>query len=191
MIDYTLVGKAIQHYEHEGYKRVEAPWLVTQAISDITKPPGASSYIVKKDTEEKTKTFVASGEQSFLYLINKGFLPDGKYQTVTPCLRNDTFDETHTKYFMKVELINFSTYGNIFGSLDVSRMISKAYNFFEWHAPDYSKLKIIENGNNQFDIEYNGVEIGSYGIRSCSFCQWIYGTGLAEPRFSRLMTEFV
>ena len=48
---------------------------------------------------------MASGEQSFLYLYLKNFLPKGKYQTVTPCFREEVFDETHTKYFMKNELI--------------------------------------------------------------------------------------
>ena len=34
------------------------------------------------------------------------------------------------------------------------------------------------------DIELNGIEIGSYGYRSYKDFHWIYGTALAEPRFS-------
>jgi len=30
-------------------------------------------------------------------------------------------------------------------------------------------------------------ELGSYGIRSCEFLDWIYATGVAEPRFSSLI----
>jgi hypothetical protein len=35
-----------------------------------------------------------------------------------------------------------------------------------------------------YDLECNGIEIGSYGIRSCEYLEWIYATGLAEPRMS-------
>lgn len=34
------------------------------------------------------------------------------------------------------------------------------------------------------DGELNGIEIGSYGYRSYRELHWIYGTGLAEPRFT-------
>lgn len=184
MIDYHLIGEAICYYEGCGYKRVEAPWLVTRSISDLTKPANASSYIVKKDNELTEKVFVASGEQSLLYLINKGFLPVGCYQTVTPCMRNDGFDESHSKYFMKLELIRFST-DSMFDYSDAADMAEEALGFFRIEANDCDKLKTVALGNDTFDIEYDGVEIGSYGVRSSKFCSWVYGTGLAEPRFSR------
>ena len=37
------------------------------------------------------------------------------------------------------------------------------------------------------DITADGIELGSYGVRECEFVRWIYGTGLAEPRFSTLL----
>jgi hypothetical protein len=51
-----------------------------------------------------------------------------------------------------------------------------------------SKLKVAENPDapGSYDIMLDGIEIGSYGHRTCLFCNWIYGTGLAEPRFSRI-----
>ena len=30
-------------------------------------------------------------------------------------------------------------------------------------------------------------ELGSYGIRTCDYLKWIYGTGCAEPRLSRVL----
>jgi elongation factor P--beta-lysine ligase len=192
MIDYKLMSEAIDYYEEEGFKRIESPWLVSKSTSDITKPLGASSYIVKKDIETKEKVFVASGEQSFLYLINKGFLPPGKYQTVTPCLRNDEFDDTHTKYFMKLELINFSYYYE-FNIQDVQDISYPALNFFKkqtlglFDQPVQTEICSVNGGNPNMDINFRDVEIGSYGSRKCSFCNWVYGTGLAEPRFSRLL----
>lgn len=41
-----------------------------------------------------------------------------------------------------------------------------------------------------YDIEYKGVELGSYGIRECSFLKWIYGTGIAENRTSNLLKQY-
>ena len=35
-----------------------------------------------------------------------------------------------------------------------------------------------------YDIVLNGIEVGSYGIRQHENLRWIYGTGIAEPRFS-------
>ena len=192
MINYGLIDIASNFYSGQGYSRVEAPWLVTKQISDITCPPGGASYIVKKDVEVKEKTFVASGEQSFLYLINKGFLPEtGKFHTITPCMRNDSFDATHTKYFMKLELIDYSTVRRLSKSetsYAVNHMVQQALSFFKTIVPE-DKLSIEIINNSEFpayDINFDGVEIGSYGYRECMFCNWIYGTGIAEPRFSRL-----
>lgn len=191
MIDYEMIGDAVNFYSAKGFARVESPWLVTKEIADITAPPGASTYIVQKDTETKQKTFVASGEQSLLYIINKGFLPgDGKVQTVTPCMRNDPFDETHTKYFMKLELMHYSTSDDLSSFANVDRMIDAALAYYKCHVPQ-SDLKVVEvsGPSKTFDIVLDGVEIGSYGHRTCLFCNWIYGTGLAEPRFSRIVNN--
>ncbi len=190
MIDYKLLSEAIVYYESLGYQRIEAPWTVTPAISNITKPTWLDDP--EKFVLKSGKELVASGEQSFLYLYNKGFLPKGRFQTITPCFRNDAFDETHTKYFMKLELIDTSEGINC---QTVHRMMGHAFNFYKEiimenlkgdfnlnsHVLDHSEDK------RQIDIEFNDVEIGSYGIRECSFLKWVYGTGLAEPRFSRLV----
>jgi hypothetical protein len=77
----------LKFYESFGFKRIESPWTVTKDVSDITKPPGG-----------KDKVLVASGEQSFLYLYLKGFLPRGRYQTVTPCFREQEYLLDQTDY---------------------------------------------------------------------------------------------
>ncbi len=193
MIDYKLLDDASKYYNSVAdFKRIESPWLVTKEISDITKPVNCSSYIVKKDTEETEKVFVASGEQSLLYLINKGFFGNGgKFQTITPCMRNDSFDSTHTKYFIKLELMNFSTKGKM-DIEDVDYIVYEALNFFSsFTKGKYTQPKIVSTGNDCFDIMYKDVEIGSYGLRHTSFCSWVYGTGIAEPRFSRILRSLV
>jgi hypothetical protein len=192
MIDYALLGKAIDYYDSQGFLRIETPWLVSKDIADLTKPLDASTYIVQKDVETKQKAFVASGEQSFLYLINKGHMPSsGRYQTVTPCLRDDAWDTTHMKNFVKLELIEYSTDNNINDVARVKRMIDQALGFFSKHV-DNTALSVVNYSTAttlSYDINLNDIEIGSYGYRKCSFCNWIYGTGIAEPRFSRLLKQ--
>lgn len=173
MIDYGRLDRSLRYYESNGFKRIESPWTVTKDVSDITKPPNGTDWeIIGKD-----KVLVASGEQSFLYLYLKGFLPKGRYQTITPCFREEPFDRTHTKYFIKNELMITD---------DVSEeslkfVINTCKQFYERELE--SVVDIIETKEG-FDLEVNGIEIGSYGIRSCEYLKWIYGTGLAEPRMT-------
>lgn len=175
MIDYARLDRSLIYYEKNGFKRIESPWTVTNAVSAITKPPGGKDWeIVGKD-----KVLVASGEQSFLYLYLKGFLPKGRYQTITPCFREEPFDLTHTKYFIKNELI-ITDDVNEKALMDI---VNVARKFFESELNHRVDILKTEYG---YDLEVNGIEIGSYGIRSCDYLDWIYGTGLAEPRFSAI-----
>jgi hypothetical protein len=192
MIDYGLISNAIDYYDSQGFLRIETPWLVSKDIADLTKPLDSSTYIVQKDVETKQKAFVASGEQSFLYLINKGHMPNsGRYQTVTPCLRDDAWDTTHMKNFVKLELIEYNTDANIDDDARVKRMVDQAMGFFSKHVDKklLTVVKIITKDAVSYDINLNDIEIGSYGYRKCLFCNWIYGTGIAEPRFSRLLKQ--
>jgi seryl-tRNA synthetase len=187
MISYENLALSIEHYDKIGYRQIEVPWLVSEAVNDITRPVFAEQYVVTKTG--KRKTLIASGEQGFLYLICKGQLAPGWYQTTTPCFRSEDFDEYHTKYFMKNELIKFGT--ESMESPDGERrsleaMVYSAVSCFTNLGADSKKIDKVETDKG-FDINYNGIEIGSYGIRECAFVRWIYGTGLAEPRFSRLL----
>ena len=100
MINYNNLAKSIEFYEIQGYKRIEAPWLVPPCIDNITKPKNKRHYMLKHNN----KCLVASGEQSFMYLYLKENLPLGKFQTITPCFRDERYDLYHEKYFMKNEL---------------------------------------------------------------------------------------
>jgi hypothetical protein len=173
MIDYARLDRSIKFYEDYGFKRIESPWTVTKAISNITKPIGGKDWeIIGKD-----KVLVASGEQSFLYLYLKGFLPKGRYQTITPCFREEPFDIIHTKYFIKNELIITDNVNNKI----LVEVINVCKEFYESELETSIDLVKTEFG---FDLEVNGIEIGSYGIRSCEYLDWIFGTGCPEPRLS-------
>jgi len=178
MIDYNLLNESIIHYTDCGYTRIETPWLVTDYVDAITRPKTAIKYHIPN----KNKNFIASGEQGFLYLYLKQYLPKGKFQTLTPCLRNDPFDFTHTKYFMKNELIITDDVSD--SSLD--SMINHALEFFRTYV---SKSVVPLKTNDGYDLMLDNIELGSYGIRKCEFLTWIYGTGCAEPRTSNLITN--
>ena len=173
MIDYGRLDRSASFYESYGFKRIESPWTVTKEVSNITKPPHGTDWEILG----KNKVLVASGEQSFLYLYLKGFLPKGKYQTITPCFREEPFDKTHTKYFIKNELMITD---------DVSEdslfyVVGICKQFYEKELG--TKVEFVKTDIG-IDLEVNGIEIGSYGIRSCEYLDWIYATGLAEPRFT-------
>lgn len=178
MINYQILEDSINYYSSLGFKRIESPWTVSQYVDDITRPVDAVPYELKHNN----KRLVASGEQSFLYLYLKNFIPEGQYQTITPCFRSDSFDYTHTKYFIKNEIIKT----DVVNEEELINIVYVAYNFFKKYIPD---LKIIETDIG-YDINYNEYELGSYGIRKSNFLKWIYATGCAEPRLSRIISVF-
>lgn len=181
MINYKIISESNDYYENEGFARIESPWTVSKPISDITKPKDKQDFKI----EYNQKVLVASGEQSFLYLYLKQFLPKGRYQTVTPCFRDEEFDATHTKYFIKTELIDTKKVTNE----SLNQMIDKCFIFFSKYL-DKQQLS-IDKSDCGFDINYNfsgkQYELGSYGTRSCEFLDWNFGTGCAEPRLSSLI----
>jgi seryl-tRNA synthetase len=179
MIDYKLLNDSIVFYEDKGFKRIETPWLVTDYVDAITRPPNAIPYIV----ENKNKNLIASAEQGFLYLYLKEYLPLGKFQACSPCFRNDSFDFTHTKYFMKNELIQTDEVSKI----RLEEMVENSLSFLQ--SKFNTKLS-VETTPEGFDIMLDSYELGSYGIRECNFLKWIYGTACAEPRTSKLINLY-
>lgn len=187
-INYQNISKAIDFYKEAGYVYVDVPWYVTKDIIMMTKP---NLDIPDYQLSANGKYLIASGEQGFLYSIMKGYLPPGKYVTCTPCYRFETQDWLHRKTFMKVELIEFTH--------DMTRVLSSnsveelSYKFFHSLLPlsKSSPICPVESDKGPLDIvtpmdwTLNGVEIGSYGVRQYkNLVKWVYGTGLAEPRFT-------
>ena len=178
MINYLNIQRSIEYYENNLFQRIEIPWTVSKQIDDITKPIEKQSYQLKHND----KCLVGSGEQSFLYLYLKGFLPKGQYQGTCPCWRYENFDFLHSKYFIKNELIKT----DVVNEYELEKIINTCLGFYKQFIPSCEVVK-TDIG---FDIEVKGNELGSYGIRSCDFLTWIYATGCAEPRLSNLMNLY-
>lgn len=179
MINYNLLAKAQEYYSQKGFTYIEVPWYVSEEVINMTRPIDKS-----KETNYKISTnnkyLVASGEQGFIYLHMKGFLPEGRYCTITPCFRFDEINSIHRKVFMKCELIHILN-ENKNPSGDLSSMIDLARGFYDTLELETRKI-IVED---HFDlIDKEDIELGSYGIREFKKIKWIYGTGCAEPRTS-------
>jgi len=177
MINYSLITDALCYYQALNYTLIDVPWTVSKEALEVTTPVGHDA----ENNRYLDKYLVGSAEQSFLQLIKDDKLPFGQYVGVTPCFRNDDADELHQKYFMKLELIHYLKRATID---DLTNMMDDAIRFFSL----YVNVDVIETYDTRsglsFDIEYNGIELGSYGFRHRGDISWVYGTGIAEPRFS-------
>lgn len=181
-IDYSKIGAAQKFYEHGcGYRNVKTQWITSTAAVQVTLPPA------RRPQSALDGCLVGSGEQGFIQMMMDDALLPGKYQTATPCFRDEpAYSETTLPWFFKVELISY------LGSLEVSResasrgtrdVLYDALQCMEYIAQSNTKFKIVVTDEG-YDIMCNDIELGSYGYRSWENHLWIYGTGIAEPRFT-------
>ena len=100
------------------------------------------------------------------------------FQTTTACHRDDKIDYLHSEHFMKNELIKT----DVVNKKELKKMIDICLEFYQNYIP----MADVKKTTVGYDIVYRGYELGSYGIRENEFLSWIYGTGCAEPRLSKL-----
>ena len=188
MIDYRLIVEAQVFYAKNDFKNIEIPWLVPRWASDVTRPKDREGMRIKlRDEfgEYNYKDLVASGEQGFIAMIAESGLENGLYQTTTPCFRDEpVFDKWHLPYFLKLELISINPDDP--GS-DLWYMMELAHHFAVANGHPFSRIVDTDDGYDLVSKE--GIELGSYGIRAFkgidgSGVAWVYGTGLALPRFT-------
>lgn len=198
-VDWPLLTKALFFYEELGYQYVEVPWVVQRHIMDITARGNPAPEFGPKGGR-----LIGSGEQGFLALEHNEdtVLSPGKYCTMTPCFRpgDDDPERFHQPYFMKIELFRtdiVDQYAVDEMIWDVSVFIKEELRYEGFH------LERVDTPEENFmiphhdtgtllsaDLNLNGIEVGSYGLRHCPELDWVYGTGLAEPRFSQAHAEY-
>jgi hypothetical protein len=200
-ISWRDIANAISIYEAEGFEYVEVPWFVSDRASNTTNttiPWKATRY-------DKDNVLVGSAEQSFIEMMLDGRLSKGKYVAASPCFRSDPPSRLHQATFFKVELIHIlgpeSSYQGPLLDHWILDMAETALSFF--HTLEGGDEAEIVRTDEGFDIELHGIELGSYGYRFTgplmeyrrfgslsdthghgATHHWVYGTGLAEPRFS-------
>lgn len=179
VINWRLIVLAQGYYESLGYQYVETPWMVPTTYTEKTKPFKDKSFVLDSDLfENQSNELVGSAEQGFLYFIDHNKMKPGKYLSISPCFRTDNYDELHQPWFLKLELI-------IVGPTDkdsVNSILEDSFKFFKTITK--GNLEIINLPDKSYDINLNGIEIGSYGLRTINNTNYIYGTGLALPRFN-------
>lgn len=173
MISYKRLALALEFYRDRGYTLVDLPWVASREAVTVTAPKGAKLFTGPGGW------LVASAEQSFLEQTMDYFLPlNKKYVAITPCFRDEAIrDSLHKPYFMKVELFECALNG-----APGYGMLADAFSFF---GSQTTGDLTTQTKTTEVDILLNGVEVGSYGVRSYGPYTWSYGTGLAEPRFGQ------
>ena len=190
MIDYNKIGFAVDYYGGLGFKYIAVPWIVSEEAVTATAPVGVRMF------NTFAGELVASGEQSFIEIRKKLMASSGfpaLFQCVTPCFRDEPIqDALHRQYFMKNELIavlhpTHEKEQIPWAAIDF--LIRTSLAFFKKFTKEYDTVKVVnapqDNSIVNKDILINGIEVGSYGYRHYSDFCWVYGTGIAEPRFSQ------
>lgn len=188
IIDYDLFNKSLKYFSKRGFKQVEVPWRVSQEAIEGT-------FDSNQSFKSDDKFLIGSAEQGFLELYLQNKLTSNQLMSVSPCFRNESEDYFHQQEFMKLELICFldkladldfrfnNEYSNI-KRLVINFIIKK----LKIKASDIVVLETNEsNSIYSEDILINGIEYGSYGIRQFQDKYYIYGTGIALPRASKIL----
>lgn len=197
-INYQRLNDALEYYTKVcRFTYLDVSWLVNEEISNITKPEDRKNFFVKD------KVLVASAEQSFLQeLLSRDSLQYGEnYVAITPCFRDEpVIDDIHSLFFMKIELFaNIESLKAGYEILDL--YIRLARSFFAKCGINtivksngeafFSADRVLSLAS--FDIidEKTGIELGSYSFNKIlsEVNMWVCGTGLAEPRFSVVLSK--
>lgn len=176
-IDYRKIADAKEFYEKEGFLHLDVPWIVSFESYSGTRPPD------RKEFYTLGGYLNASAEQSFMEMMNGG-AKLSRHLAITPCFRDeDALDEIHYRYFLKLELIDTDVTRE-----NLDNTIAAAKRFMERYMP----VEVVKTGEDAYDLcdRRNGIELGSYGIRHWKDFTWIYGTGIALPRFDVVLAKY-
>ena len=177
-ISYQRLASAITYYTGIGYEYIEVPWAVPRSAIEVT----CTNPDLMLKAYPLPTILVGSAEQSFIALDAVGELDRGRYIGCSPCFRPGDEDGLFRQnMFMKVELYRTDHVDHH----AINEMVMEAMEFFSQQlaSTEYALYRAQEQ-RDCCDIELNGVEIGSYGIRQHDKRNWVYGTAIAEPRFS-------
>lgn len=170
-ISFTHFLTAAAYYSASGYVPSEAPMVIAEAASALTAPPGVVELY-----HAPGRVYVASAEQSFLDRVMREDNPPTRGMYLTPCVRDElVLDDLHLRVFLKLELIHFGG-----TERDLPEMLRMARGFYSRYIP----VEEVDTVSGTDLVSPEGVELGSYGVRSVNGLSYVYGTGLAEPRFS-------
>lgn len=168
-INLPMLMRALDFYQARGYRAITAAQCVSMNAINTTLPDGATPM-----AHDDENFYVGSAEQSFYQLMSNyekngtPMEPKGRFMMLTPCQRDERVkDDTHLEIFLKLELISFD-----------GHVISDALHFFKREGLMAEEVETTKG----IDIEYKGIELGSYGTRIHEGQKLWFGTGVAMPR---------
>jgi seryl-tRNA synthetase len=174
ILDYQILADACKFYRFREYEQIEVPWIVCADFAQLTMPESAVPFVLNDGAY-----LVGSAEQGFVQMALLNQLDYGKfYFSVSPCFRNEKRDDTHSTWFMKVELFHKST-THAAASNAAMYMMDHAIQFFRKAGVIELQTARVDTG---IDIMADSLEIGSYGVRQISDFYVAFGTGAALPR---------
>lgn len=180
VINYRRVAKAIKKYQKIGYTYIDTPWLVSDEAMLATLPSHRKGFELGHSTLKPGK-LVGSAEQGFIQLMLDEKIQPGNYVSAGPCFRDEeNVDALHQYAFFKVELIQIIHPRDPMPTHGAARVMANDADevLYNMYGPGAQVVRTPEG----WDIEVEGVEIGSYGVREYKGHRWVYGTGLALPR---------
>lgn len=183
------LAQALRDWQGQGAVYVDVPWVADARFVQGTRPQWAHG----QDITTPYGQLLASGEQAMCAMMLEGKLKPGlRYIGWTPCFRDEQqFDDLHHFYFIKAEIFQ-PLHASAHPDEAVLELVDQARVLFEhWaHAvKPGAQVVVVPTLPEQWDIEIDGVEVGSYGSRFVpgTTLRYLFGTALAEPRFSRAL----
>jgi hypothetical protein len=180
--------------QQHAFQVVPLPWMAPESAMAHTRPLFGPGPGLEPATD--VGALVASAEQAFMWLQAQGLLAHEAqgYIGWTPCFRNEQhYDAYHHHYFLKAEL--FETAGDA-PHQQLRRMVDRVKAAWQQLArqeggPRHHREE-VSTGTDSLDLYVQGVELGSYGVRPrlAHEGHYLYGTALAEPRWSTVWSNF-
>ncbi|QYC52485.1 putative serine tRNA ligase [Salmonella phage SSBI34] len=174
---------AAEYWKKKGFDPCRVPMCVSDKAMSHTAPVEGVDFRYKHHDETY---FVASAEQSFLQMdIDGEVFPGEMLMALTPCFRSES-DSTHYSIFLKLELFAYArTNDKDSAEMEACEWAFMAKDlFYNQLGLNDGRLKVIDTDIG-FDLMYGDLELGSYGGRISTTGRWyVYGTGIAEPRYS-------
>ncbi len=165
---------AVLYYKERGYKEADFPYYANIEAINVTMPKGNIALPHIGDT-----AYVGSAEQSFIDCILNDEAYEGSFMAFSPCHRDEQHLSSKTNLiFSKLELYSTEVpYIDIL--LDAKEFIIREYGILR---DNIEKVKTKDG----CDLMLNGVELGSYGMRTVNGFTYAYGTGITFPRWNIL-----
>lgn len=173
--------EAVSFYRCKGYKSITVPTVVEGRVVNATCPPWGDFR------PDHGLYHVASAEQSFLQMMEEGYDLLGLYQATTACHRPSDADrgELYQEWFLKLELYSSDVHqGEELLLTDARECYAKHLNV------PLEEIEVVPTELGR-DLVFNGVEVGSYGIRLNVLGRhsWAYGTGFVPFRLGKAMEK--